>query len=261
MGKVQKMSLADKFNKEYFELLFPASIIEIGLLVWTICDFSILHLGWLLMQTAFLVCVIFWMQPRFFQDRSTLNKEIKAWNRRKREAMNAGIPFNEPKPARTKILTPPTLALFFACMSVILYGTIFLALFNIAIPKGNRGYEKDIRKLKEERQEKYFFFPDTIPEDAKDLKWIKQPGIMQGSGYEVLYFRTDNHYIREELEKYCKDVEPIPASETQVINFFTETERETALFYGIYDNGDFNHSHYWGIFHDPGTNLIVYFAM
>lgn len=259
----EKKRFRDIFNLNFFVLLFPVAALEIYLLILLIRDFSILHIGWFLMCTVLLILDIFWMQARFFEDRDALNKEIRAWDQRRKQAKKNGISFTEPKPKRKKILTPPGAAVFGVVLAVVLYGSIVLALFNIAIPRGPGKYVKNIAELKKDRPDVYYFFPDRIPGNSSGMKWKVQPSIMQGQGYEVLYFYTDSGYIVNELETYCKDIEPKTYDDMPVGVLYDEledAELEHVEWYEIYNNGDQNHEHAWGIFVEPELNLIGYFA-
>lgn len=66
-------------------------------------------------------------------------------------------------------------------------------------------YKSDIKKLKEEYREAYFFFPDAIPEEAMEVTWVVCPSMMQGSGYEFLGFKASEEYINSIVAKYKEE--------------------------------------------------------
>lgn len=253
-----------KVNRSYFIMAFPIAIIEILLVYWCIMDFSILHVGWAIMGGVLLTLHILWSNPKLFEDRDQVNKAIHEWNKRKKYAMKNNLPFTEPRPKPSKIMTPPVGALAGAVIGIIAFGSLFLMLLNFPLAMGKSGYSVDIVRLKNDRPDKYFFFPDNLPENATDVKWRKQPGFGQGQGFEILSFHADSNYINQMLDLYCKEIEPQAVYDMPVwpdaVTDMTDAEREKAEWYPIYDNGDQHRQHAWGIAVHRDSNLIVFFA-
>ncbi|MBR4580916.1 MAG: hypothetical protein IKO32_06760 [Lachnospiraceae bacterium] len=251
-------------NKSYFFMIFPIGLVDILLIFLCVTDFSILHLGWVIMCTALLVCHILWSNPNLFEYREDVTKAIHEWKKRKRFAEANGIPFVEQKPKASKIMTPPIGALVGVVVFVALYGSFLLALVNFAVPTGKTGYQVAIQKLKLDHPDKYSFFPDKIPENATDVEWIKQPGFAQGTSFVMLLFHADTSYLNSTLDTYCKDIEPLSVYEMPVwqgeLSDMSDAELDKVEWYPIYDNGDNHRPHAWGIAVYRDTNLIVFFA-
>lgn len=72
-------------------------------------------------------------------------------------------------------------------------------------------YEWEIRQLKKDN-DNLFYFPDELPEDARNVKWVVVPSVWQAKGCLMLSFVADDAY----LEKYRLEYEDIiiPATET-----------------------------------------------
>jgi len=253
-----------KVNKSYFVMIFPIAIVEVLLLLWCVMDFSILHLGWAIMGGILLILHVLWANPKLFANRDVVNKEIREWSIRRKNAVKSGLPFTEPKPKASKIMTPPFGALAGAVSGIVIFGTLILVICNFALTPKERGYAKDIAKLKAAEPDKYSFFPDKIPENARDMEWRKQPGFAQGQGFEVLSFYADEEYLNNMLGRYCKGIEPKPVFEMPVwpsaITDMPDAEIEKAEWYPIYDNGDQHRQHAWGIAVHRDSKLIVFMA-
>lgn len=63
-------------------------------------------------------------------------------------------------------------------------------------------YKSDIKKLKADKYDRYYYFPDEVPDGATGVTWIKLPSIMQGNGYETLGFYTSSEYIDQVVSTY-----------------------------------------------------------
>ncbi len=258
-----KKSFKESVNLTFFVCAILNAGVELWLLVLCFRNFSILHAAWLTMSSVLLALNILWSQAAIFEDRDALNKKIKEWDKKRKAAVKANVPFTEPRPKKSKILTPNTTALFFIVLATVFYGSFFFALINIAVPEGKSAYVRDIRELKEKNPDRYYFFPDNIPDGAEKVKWKMQPSIMQGAGYEVLYFYTDSHFIHDQIDLYCSGIEPKSYYNMPVgvlTDEFDDAGLERVEWYEIYNNGDWNHEHAWGIFTEPESNLIGYFC-
>ena len=248
-----------KFNLTFLILFFPICAIWAYTVYLVIRRPDVIHIFRLALFSTLLVLDFFWMQTRFCENRVDLNRRIRQWEIRRREAAKMRIPFNEPKPVKSKMLTPVVLVVFAICFGIFIISFLPLKLIDSAIPKGRMIYKYDIEKLKKNNGTKYGFLPDSVPKDAEDVKWIVFPSIMQGDGYEVLSFYTDNEYIEREVNEKCAGIAPQPAGNLPVLNFLNTSQIQTAGWYPLYDKGE-NHRRTWGIVADPATNFIAYFV-
>lgn len=122
-------------------------------------------------------------------------------------------------------------------------------------------YKSDIAKFKEKYFDAYYFFPDEIPKDAENIKWLVLPSFMQGSGTEVLIFDAPKEYIQEVIAAYGQDAQICGIEEDMSFKvFYDDTRLEKLTIYKIYDNDDRNHVHIWGFFVDDGIGRIGFFS-
>lgn len=63
-------------------------------------------------------------------------------------------------------------------------------------------YASEIARYKEWSQESYGFFPDELPEGAREVEWVVYSGFMQAKGYEYLSFVADEAYLQEYVDTY-----------------------------------------------------------
>ena len=125
-------------------------------------------------------------------------------------------------------------------------------------------YKSDIKKLKEEYREAYFFFPDAIPEEATEVTWVVCPSMMQGSGYEFLGFKASEEYINSIVAKYKEEAHVRNRSEEsydkKVFDNYLGEFSETAVDYELYNNNDWNHERMWGILVSKENGYIGFYC-
>ena len=125
-------------------------------------------------------------------------------------------------------------------------------------------YKSDIKKLKEEYREAYFFFPDAIPEEATDVTWVICPSMMQGSGYEFLGFQASEEYINSIVDKYAGEAHVRNRSEEsydkKMFDSYLGEFSETAVDYELYNNNDWNHEQMWGILVSKENGYIGFYC-
>lgn len=135
-------------------------------------------------------------------------------------------------------------------------------------------YRKDIANAKAGSTGEYYReFPDEIPEGAKDIEWICCPSFMQGSGYNILFFRANSSYIKELYEKYSdstteytysnygwENKETGKAAVFPKIHDMTEEERVDVTVFVTYDNEDANHPHSSGLYINQAEGYACFFA-
>nr|MBQ8253787.1 hypothetical protein [Lachnospiraceae bacterium] len=69
-------------------------------------------------------------------------------------------------------------------------------------------YKWEVKTMKENAPDRYYYFPDEIPKGAKNIVWKQYPGYLQGKAFKYLMFTADEAYIQTELEKYKELTEP-----------------------------------------------------
>ncbi len=134
-------------------------------------------------------------------------------------------------------------------------------------------YRNDIANYKTGSIREYYAeFPDAIPDEAKGIKWICCPGFMQGSGYDVLFFRADSSYLKKIYEEYATLTnvytysnygwENKKAGRTvtfpQIIDM-TEQEKTNVTVIVTYDNGDINHLHSSGLYINQIEGYVCFY--
>ena len=148
-------------------------------------------------------------------------------------------------------MTPPTLALLFISLAVMIYGTLFFSIINVPVTKGRVTYNLQIIALKTIKPGDYHHFPKQIPEGAKDVKWIRSQGAFSTRSSDLVFFHiADPGFIRQTLDTYCKGVEPI----ARYTNNHVKDPRDLngLEYYNIYNDGDIRR----GIFINENTGLI-----
>ena len=139
-------------------------------------------------------------------------------------------------------------------------------------------YKADIRELKADTSDgRYAYFPDELPQGAKNVHWICRPGMMQGTSAKMLYFNADAEYVQEIRERY----------EDTAIIYTYKRDDELDMGYFVTKEGDFlgddsflrtlseeqcersiiyvtyltegNHGRCGGIFINPEDNFVYYF--
>lgn len=134
-------------------------------------------------------------------------------------------------------------------------------------------YKKDMASFKADSLQEYFFFPDRIPKGASEVKWMCAPNLMQGIGYEKLFFYAEDSYIKEICDTY-KEKATIyqymeyawTNSETGKITTFPgdssieEEELNDIEVFMIYDNQDANHLHNGGFYINQKEGYICFFS-
>lgn len=134
-------------------------------------------------------------------------------------------------------------------------------------------YRNDIMNYKTGNTREYYTeFPDEIPDEAKDIKWICCPSFMQGSGYDVLFFRSDNNYLKKLYEDYSALLNVYTYSNygwenkktgktvtfPQIIDM-TEQEKINVTVIVTYDNGDVNHPHSSGLYINQIEGYVCFY--
>ena len=253
-----KRTFFDKVNKVHFFLMIPIVLINIGFLIKFVLRPGIPEGFWLLIITVLCVLNVLWMQKGIFEDRADLNKRIREWDHNRKVAAKKREPFDQPKPVKSKMLTPNIYAVIAIFIGVFLFMSIPLKLIDAMAPHGKYVYYHDIKELKE-KSSRYEFFPSELPKSAKHVRWTVFPSVMQGDGYEFLRFEADPEFIAGQLDRYCKGVHPQNGANLGFGDCLNERERMEAEVYVLYDNGDWNHQRYYGIGVVPSEDLIFYF--
>lgn len=135
-------------------------------------------------------------------------------------------------------------------------------------------YQKDIANYKTGNAGEYYTeFPDEIPDGAIDIKWICRPSLMQGSGYDVLFFRADSNYLNKMYEKYAASMNLYTYSNYgwenkktgKAVTFpniidMTEQEKANVTVIVVYDNGDINHPHSSGLYINQIEGYVCFYG-
>ena len=146
--------------------------------------------------------------------------------------------------------------------------------FNIVYPyRASYEYKKDMASLKTDSLQEYYFFPDRIPKGAAGVKWMCAPNLMQGIGYEKLFFYAEDSYIQEICNTYKEGATIYKYNEyawtnnemEKIIYFPGEhdidiEQRENVEVFMFYDNQDVNHLHNCGFYINWIEGYIGFFA-
>jgi hypothetical protein len=104
---------------------------------------------------------------------------------------------------------------------------VFLSPLELAFPSHMPWeYAWEVKDMKEDAPQRYYYFPDEIPEGAKNIVWKQYPGYLQGKAFKYLMFTADEAYIQSELEKYKEDVVLVKAQEVSVYPLHREVAPE-----------------------------------
>lgn len=104
---------------------------------------------------------------------------------------------------------------------------VFLSPLELAFPSHMTWeYAWEVKDMKEDAPQRYYYFPDEIPEGAKNIVWKQYPGYLQGKAFKYLMFTADEAYIQSELEKYKEDVVFVKAQDVSVYPLHREVTPE-----------------------------------
>lgn len=104
---------------------------------------------------------------------------------------------------------------------------VFLSPLELAFPSHMPWeYAWEVKDMKEDAPQRYYYFPDEIPEGAKNIVWKQYPGYLQGKAFKYLMFTVDEAYIQSELEKYKEDVVLLKAQDVSVYPLHREVAPE-----------------------------------
>lgn len=157
---------------------------------------------------------------------------------------------------------PPGTLLTLAAYLLTLYPVYFCGtIADISYPYHMKyEYKWDIAKCKKSVYADYSFFPDTIPEEAAQVKWIMRPALLQGTSMELLIFQAPEAYIDAVVSAYGEEAAVCGVEEEMDFKGLYAGERLDKLtVYKLYDNEEANHTHIWGFFVDEEQRFIGYF--
>ena len=146
--------------------------------------------------------------------------------------------------------------------------------FNIVYPyRAPYEYKKDMASFKADSLQEYYFFPDRIPKGSSGVKWMCVPNLMQGIGYEKLFFYADDSYLQEICNTYKEKATVYKYIEYAWTNSDTgkfttfpgdssidSDEREDIEVFMLYDNQDANHLHNGGFYINQKEGYICFFS-
>lgn len=134
-------------------------------------------------------------------------------------------------------------------------------------------YKNDIQHLKSESLQEYGHFPDILPDTATNVKWVCMPSLMQGSGYEALFFYADDLYIEEIYHQYAPKATIYRYEDYGWVNkeikktvFFpmvgeiSEQDRENVFVLILTDNQDAHHPQNSGVYINQAEGYVCFFA-
>lgn len=254
--------LSEKNHLDYFILFVLLCALEIVLVIYTIMHPRPQNIVLVLIDGLLIFLNRKWMNKAEYVSPSDYDKDVKAWEKRKREVQKSGKTFDEPKPEKPKKMAQRLLPMFIATLFAGYFAYFLASMLTIAFPAHMPyEYKWDIAKLKEVDTEAYSFFPDQIPDDAKNVKWYVMPSFMQGSGTEVLIFDASDSYIQGVTNTYGSDAEICGIEDDMLFKrFYDEARWDKLTVYKIYDNDDWNHVHMWGFFVDDEIDRIGFFS-
>lgn len=217
----------------------------------------------LVFYTVWLTDVCFrWADTDRYDRAGTRKKVVKEWKKRKKAAKKAGEDFTEEFPRQIKKEAGHIPRFLMDIMFVGFYGYLFFSMIGVGF-SDHRIYEyrSDIAQLKENGSRDYSYFPDRIPKGAEDVHWRMKPAFLQGSGYELLYFKATPEIIAQ-FEAKISQLDFIePTEDAQSFGSKYDTERAAQLtYYILSDNGDWNHHHMSGMFYDEERGYIGFFC-
>ncbi len=141
-------------------------------------------------------------------------------------------------------------------------------------------YKNDIASLKLEDSQKYYYFPDKIPDSASNVEWVCLPSMLQGTGYHKLFFYADESYLHKVYDTYAEyatiytyelyddqyaswvnhDMENImlldwfPGEDT-----IEEADKKNVKVFILYDNQDANHLRNGGLYINQLVGYVCFF--
>lgn len=134
-------------------------------------------------------------------------------------------------------------------------------------------YKKDMASFKADSLQEYYYFPDRIPKGASRVKWMCVPNLMQGTGYEKLFFYVDDSYLQEICNTYKEKATVYKYSEYAWTNSDTgkfttfpgdsaieKEERNDIEVFMLYDNQDVNYLHNGGFYVNYKEGYICFFS-
>lgn len=254
--------LSEKYHLDYFILFVLLCAFEIVLLIYAIMHPRPQNIMLVLINGLLIFLNGRWMDKAKYVSPSDYDKEVKAWEKRRKEAKKNREIFEEPRPEKPKKMAQRLLPMFIVTLFAGYFAYFLASMLTIAFPAHMPyEYKWDIAKLKEVDTEAYTFFPDQIPDDAKNVKWYVMPSFMQGSGTEVLIFDASDSYIQGVTNTYGSDAEICGIEDDMLFKrFYDEARWDKLTVYKIYDNDDWNHVHMWGFFVDDEIGRIGYFS-
>lgn len=153
---------------------------------------------------------------------------------------------------------------------------IFCSPFNVLYPyHATYEYKNDIQNLKSESPQIYSHFPDTIPDSASKVKWVCLSGLLQGSGYEALFFYADDSYLEEIYETYAfnstlytyaEEERTWISKDAKKLTYFPEEDeisdddKKNVSVFILTENSNLNHSHISGFYINQTDGYICFFA-
>ena len=166
---------------------------------------------------------------------------------------------------------------------VILILWCFGLYLNILFPyHASYEYKNDIASLKAEASERYYYFPDKIPDLASNVEWICLPNFLQGTGYHKLFFYADESYLQKVYDTYAEYAtiytyeylydNPFASwanhnmESIMVLDWFPgenaikEQERKNVQVLILYDNQDANRPRNGGIYINQVEGYVCFFA-
>ncbi len=142
-------------------------------------------------------------------------------------------------------------------------------------------YKNDIASLKAESPQKYYYFPDKIPDLASNVEWVCLPSMLQGTGYNKLFFYANESYLQEVYDTYaeyatiytCELDDDQYASwanhdmkKTMLLDWFPgedaikEQDKKNVKILILYDNQDADHPRNGGLYINQVEGYVCFFA-
>ena len=255
--------ISEKYYLDYYIVFVMLCVLEVVLIIHAIMHPRPQNIALVLIDGFLIFLNSRWMNKAKYTSPYDYDKELKNWEKRKKEAKKQGEIFEEPRPERPKKigikLFPMFLVTLFLGYCIYFQCSILNIMFSSHMPYEYRG---DIAELKNRNYNGYYFFPDELPEDAENIKWNIVPSFLQGSGMEVLVFDAPDNYIQNVIDTYGKDAEVCGLEDDMsFMTLYDDTRWEELTVYKIYDNDDWNHVRMWGFFVDEEIGRIGFFNL
>lgn len=141
---------------------------------------------------------------------------------------------------------------------------VFLSPLELAFPSHMPWeYKWEVKSMKEDAPNRYYYFPDEIPKGATDVVWKQYPGYLQGKAFKYLMFCIDDAYIQAELERYEEDITLVSQTEVSLYPLHQEVapeRRDKVEIYVLYraQNPD-EYPSAMGMMVDKERGMICYF--